>query len=62
MTAAEQLIQRGEQTILMKQLHRRFPTMQSTYEDRIKNARTEELLLWGERILDAKSVDEVFEG
>lgn len=32
------------------------------YEDRVKNARPEDLLLWGERILDAeKTLDEVFE-
>lgn len=78
MTAAEQLIERGkqyglqqglqqgelkgEQIMLMKLLHRRFPSIQSTYENRIKNACAEDLLQWGERILDAKSVDEVFEG
>lgn len=51
----------GEQTLLIKQFYRRFPSLNPTYEDRIKNGRTEELLLWAERILDAKSIDEVFE-
>ena len=50
----------GEQTLLMKLLHRRFPNLARHYEMRVKNARAEELLLWGERILDAKSVDEIF--
>ena len=47
--------------MLMKLLHRRFPASQSAYEQRIKYATTEELLLWGERVLDAKNIDEVFE-
>lgn len=52
----------GEQSLLMRQLHRRFPNLKRDHEIRIKNARTEELLLWGERILDSKNIDEVFEG
>ena len=60
MTLAEQLRTEGEQTLLMKQLYRRFPTLARNYEMRVKNARAEELLQWGERILDAKSVEEVF--
>lgn len=69
MTTAEQLIQRGmqrgklqgEQVMLTQLLQRRFPFLNARYEDRIKNARSEELLLWSERIFDAKSVEEVFE-
>lgn len=61
MTLAEQLRTEGEQVLLMKQLHHRFSTLPQDYEIRIKNARAEELLRWGERILDAKSLEEVFE-
>jgi recombination-promoting nuclease RpnB len=57
---AEQLRREGEQTLLIKQLYRRFPSLNARYEDRIRNACTEELLLWGERILDANNIDEVF--
>lgn len=64
MTAAEQLRREGriegEQAMLMKLLHRRFPSSQPTYEKRIKYATAEELLLWGEKVLDAKTIDDVF--
>lgn len=68
MTLAEQLRRegmqegklQGEQTLLIKQLYRRFPSLNARYEERVKNARTEELFLWGERILDARTLDEIF--
>ena len=44
----------------MELLHRRFPSLEPDYEDRIKNANTEDLL-HGVKNSDAKSMEEVFE-
>lgn len=77
MTPAEQLIERGKQygmqqgiqqgkvegrqALLMELLNCRFPSAQASYENRVKNAQDDDLLLWSKKILSAKSVEEVFE-
>jgi predicted transposase/invertase (TIGR01784 family) len=51
----------GEQTMLIEQLNYRFSSLRPDYESKIKNAQADDLLLWGKRVLSAKSVEEVFQ-
>ena len=72
-TMAQQLIQRGQQQGLHQGIHQgevafmtrllmhRFKRIPETYLSRIEQADTKTLALWGERILDAKTLEEVFE-
>lgn len=50
----------GEKLLLTKLLNRRFATLSPIYMDKIKYANAEILLAWGEKILDAKTIEEVF--
>ena len=54
-------MQQGEAAILKMLLERRFGTLGSGYLSRLEQASSEQLLAWGERILDAKSLNEIFE-
>ncbi len=53
-------IQQGEYTMLLRQLQRKFQTLPESYMNKIAQADPEQLLLWGDRILDAQSLDNVF--
>ena len=53
-------MQAGERTLLLRQLRRRFKILPSAYEKRIEAADAETLLKWGEQVLDAQSLDEIF--
>ena len=50
----------GEKVLLTKLLNRRFAHLSSAYVAKIKKADAETLLMWGEKILDAKSIEDVF--
>lgn len=50
----------GEKVILKRQLTRRFGEISLGYLDKIQNADSETLLVWAEKILDAKKIEEVF--
>ena len=50
----------GEKLLLTKQLNRRFAHLSSVYVAKIKSADAETLLVWGEKILDAKTIEDVF--
>ncbi len=54
------IMQEGEAAILKRQLQRRFGELHSTYAQRIAQADAQTLLHWGENILDAKTLDDVF--
>ncbi|WP_404297298.1 DUF4351 domain-containing protein [Halomonas sp.] len=56
----EQGIQQGEQTLLRKQLVRRFGPLDAKTEQRLQKATTDEMERWAENLLDARSLDEVF--
>jgi predicted transposase/invertase (TIGR01784 family) len=56
----QQGMQQGEGILLRRQLIRRFGTLSNVIEARLTQASTEQLESWGDRILDAKSLDEVF--
>lgn len=51
----------GEKLILTKQLNRRFNPVAPNYLSKIKHADEDTLLLWSEKILDAKTVEEIFD-
>ena len=53
-------IEKGEIAFLTRQLGHKFGPLPPKVEKRINNARSKELAMWGERILAAKSLDEVF--
>lgn len=52
--------QEGEALMLQRLLAKRFGPLPSSVIERIASASAERLELWGERVLDAQSLDEVF--
>jgi len=56
----EKGMQKGEVSLLTRLLVHRFGELPSWAEDRLTKATTEELEHWGERVLDASSLEEVF--
>jgi hypothetical protein len=53
--------QEGEATLLQSLLARRFGTLPDAVRDRLAGATVEQLESWALKILDAKSLDEVFD-
>lgn len=51
----------GESALLNRLLRRKFGAAVEGYQDKLKQADADILLLWGERVLEAKSIEEVFE-
>jgi len=58
--AAEEGVQRGEALILERQMRKRFGDLSPQVEERLARARKEELELWADRVLDARTLEEVF--
>ncbi|WP_372609848.1 DUF4351 domain-containing protein, partial [Halomonas sp.] len=52
--------QQGEQTLLRKQLVRRFGPLDDQMQQRLEQATTDELERWAENLLEAQSLAEVF--
>ncbi len=50
----------GQAKLFLHQVKRRFHTVPGHYLAQIKQADTQSLLLWGEKILDAKTIEEIF--
>lgn len=50
----------GEAAMLLRLLHRRFGDVSAEVENRVHQADSETLLRWGERVLDAPTLDAVF--
>lgn len=65
MTLAQELkltgIHQGEVAMITRQLKHRFHHIPESYSKLIGEADSEKLLTWSEKILDAKSLEEVFE-
>ncbi len=57
----QQGLQQGEIRVLRRQLTRRFGELPVWVEDRLQEAPLEQLELWGERLLEASRLEEVFE-
>ena len=54
--------QEGELNVLLRQLTRRFGTLDPATEQRLQQASSDDLERWADNILDAESLDEVFAG
>ncbi len=52
--------QKGEATILRRQLTRRFDGLPGWVEERLAEANREQLESWADRVLDAKRLEDVF--
>jgi len=65
MTLAEYLRgegrQEGESTMLLRQLQRKYGNLPPYYRNKIEQADANTLLIWAERVLDAKHLEEIFE-
>jgi len=44
----------------MRQLKHRFPVIPEAYQEYIEKADMETLLKWGEKLLEAKTLEEIF--
>ena len=53
--------QEGEQTMLRRQLIKRFSPLQDWAEQRLSQANTDQLEQWIDRILDAPTLEAVFD-
>lgn len=53
--------QAGEAALLMRQLERRFGPLAPEAKSRITNADAETLLIWGDRVLTANTVEQIFQ-
>ncbi len=53
-------VQQGQQALLAKLLRLRFGELDAQTEQKLKQAGEEELGLWAERVLDARSLEDVF--
>ena len=56
----QQGMQRGEALLLQRQLTRRFGELSAAQQARLAAATPAQLETWGDRVLDAASLDEVF--
>lgn len=56
----QQGVLQGEQSILLRQLNRRFGTLPQSLEERVKQADLEQLEQWSDLILTATSLDDIF--
>ena len=53
-------MQQGERGLLRRLLARRFGALPDDVASRLSGASLEQLEAWGDQVLDAKSLDEVF--
>jgi len=62
MTYVEKMwLEQGESTLLLQQLKSKFKTIPDFYRQKIAKANSETLLIWGIRVLDSRTIEEVFE-
>ena len=54
-------LQEGEARVLLRQLRRKFGSVPLRVEDRIASASAEQILEWADRVLEAETLDQVFE-
>jgi hypothetical protein len=58
----EKGIEKGQREMLLRQLGQRFGVLPEAVTARVNEADAADLVHWAERILDAKSLDDVFAG
>ncbi|MFM7255738.1 MAG: DUF4351 domain-containing protein, partial [Betaproteobacteria bacterium] len=56
----QQGVQQGEIAVLKRQLHKRFGKLPEEVELRLHKATLEQLEVWADRVLDARTINEVF--
>jgi len=56
----QQGLQQGEIAVLKRQLHKRFGELPEEVELRLHKATLEQLEVWADRVLDARTLEEVF--
>ena len=54
--------QKGEASLLLRLLERKFGRLPAQTRKLVRNADPQRLLAWGDRVLTAERLDEVFEG
>ena len=54
--------QEGEARLLLRQLRMKFGPLDPGTEERVRSADADRLLEWGERILSAESLEDIFRG
>ena len=52
-------VAQGKADLLLRLMRRRFGTLPSAVEQRVLSAEAEDLDLWGEAVLDARTVDDM---
>jgi flagellar biosynthesis/type III secretory pathway protein FliH len=57
----EQGRRQGEAELLLRQLRRKFGSVPRKIQTRLRNAQPEQLLEWGERLVTANSLEEIFQ-
>ena len=57
----QQGMRQGEEVLLRRLLTRRFGALPESIEARLSQADIRQLEIWGDRVLDAKSLEEVFQ-
>lgn len=60
MSTAQELIQQGERRFLLRQLRGKFKTLPEAVEQRVDEASDAELEAWGQRVLSARRLEDVF--
>ena len=53
-------LREGEAGLLLRQLERKFGPLPAGVKERVSSADAEQLLLWGDRVLTAMSLDKIF--
>jgi hypothetical protein len=61
MTGAQYLRQEGEANMLLRLLQRKFGFLPPAYRTKIEKANADMLHIWGDRILFANSLQQVFD-
>jgi predicted transposase YdaD len=52
--------QEGEARVVLRQLRLKFGPLETEIEERVRSADSDRLLEWGERVLTAESLQDVF--
>ena len=55
-------ILKGEATMLARLLEKRFGTLPDWVTEKLESAKEPELMAWGERVLSAQTLNDVFKG
>lgn len=56
----QQGLQQGESTLLVRLLERKFKVIPENYRQKIKQASQDNLLNWGEKVLESDTLEEIF--